>query len=136
MLLQNNMQYQPQLNGAVDLLLSRVSDFAEARSQDPSFMSHGEDDSPYLVFGDFAFFLLQQLEVKGISSDNENSLQASFQVIDEMLTSADPELVNLIEVGILEVLAGHPAALRLVEKNLSAPGQKRFEEWIKISNQT
>ena len=130
------MQYPPQLNEAIGLLLSRVSDFAEARSQDSSFMSHGEDDSPYLVFGDFALFLLQQLEVKGISGHNENPLQASFQVIDEMLTSADPELVNLIEVGVLEVLAGHPGALTLVEKNLSAPGQKRFEEWVKISNQT
>ena len=131
----NNMQYPPQVNEAVGLLLSRVPDFAEARSQDSSFMSHGED-SPYLVFGDFALFFLQQLEVKGVSIHNESWLQPSFQVIDEMLTSADPELVNLIQVGVLEVLAGHPGALTLVKTNLSALGQKGFEEWVKISNQT
>jgi len=132
----NNMQYPPQVNEAVGLLLSRVPDFAEARSQDSSFMSHGENDSPYLVFGDFALFFAQQLEAKGVSIHNESWLQPSFQVIDEMLTSADPELVNLIQVGVLEVLAGHPGALTLVKTNLSAPGQKQFEEWVKISNQT
>jgi hypothetical protein len=128
------MQYPPQLNEAVGLLLSRISDFAEARSQDSSFMSHGEDDCPYLVFGDFALFFLQKLEVKGISNHKENWLEPSFQVIDEMLTSADPEIVNLIQVGVLEVLAGHPDALSLVKENLSALGQKRYEEWVKITN--
>jgi len=128
------MQYPPQLNDAVELLLSRVSDFSKARSEDSSFMSHEKDDSPYLVFGDFALFFLQQLEVKGISIQND-WFQPSFQIIDELLTSADPELVNLIQVGVLEVLAGHPGALTFVKKNLSARAQKQFEEWAKISDQ-
>lgn len=130
----NKMQYARSLNEAVKLLFSRVPDFAEARSQDSSFMSHEREDSPYLVFGDFGLFLLQALDEDGIST-NENWLRPSFQVIDEMLTSADPEVANLIQVGVLEVLADHPEALRLVKINLSGPGQEKFEDWIRSSQQ-
>jgi len=130
------MQYPPQLNDAVELLLTRVPNFAKARSEDSSFMSFGRDDSPYLVFGDFAHFFLQQLQAKEISKENEgNWPQASLHVIDQMLTSADPELENLIQVGVLEVLDGHPDALMLVKSNLSTPSQVKFEQWIRISQQ-
>ena len=131
----DNMQYPRPLNEAVKLLFSRVPDFAKARSQDPSFISHEREDSPYLVFGDFGLFLLQELDENGISTANENWMRRSFQVIDEMLTSADPEFANLIQVGVLGVLADHPEALRLVKNNLSGPGQEKFEEWIRISQQ-
>ena len=98
-------------------------------------MSHEREDNPYLVFGDFGLFLRQELDEEGIFTANENRLRRSFQVIDEMLTSADPEFANLIQVGVLEVLADHPEALMLVKNNLSGPGQEKFEEWIRISQQ-
>ena len=135
MLSQNSMQYPPQLNEAVELLLCRVPAFAQTRSQDSSFMSHGRNDSPYLVFGDFGLFFLQQLQSYEISGPNQNWLQPSLQLIDKMLTSDDPELVNLIQVGLLEVLAGHPNALTLVKNNLSATGQDQFDEWVKVLDQ-
>jgi len=98
-------------------------------------MSHGGDDSPYLVFGDFALFFLQHLQDRGMSKENEaNWLPASLQVIDQMLTSGDAELENLIQVGVLEVLDGNPDALKLVKSHLSAQGQEKFEEWIRISH--
>ena len=99
-------------------------------------MSHERGDSPYLVFGDFGFFLLQQLAEEPTLPSKVKGLRQSFQVVDEMITSADPELVNLIHMGVLEVLSSHPGALSLLKNNLSSRGQEKFEEWIKISHQS
>jgi hypothetical protein len=132
MLSQNSMQYLPQLNEAVDLLLSRVPEFAEARSRDASFMSY-EDDSPYLIFGDFGLFLREQLKNKPRIGANEDWLRASAHLIDKMLTSSDPEVANLIQVGVLEVLSDYPTAINLVKSYLSVPGQEKFDDWARIS---
>lgn len=132
-MLSSNMESPQQLTRAVALLFSRVPDFVAARSQDLSFLSHGRDDSPYLVFGDFGLFLLQQLDNREISRTDFKWLRPSFALIDEMLTSDDPELVNLIQVGVLEVLSDRPYTIGLVKNYLSAFGQQRLEEWLKSS---
>ena len=122
-----------QTKRATELLLSRIPEFVKARSGDPSFMSHA-DDSPYLVFGDFGLFLLQQLRDIERGRRNYERLRPSFQLIDEMLTSPDPELTNLIEVGVLEVLADHPNVFAILENYLSREGKQRLFEWITISD--
>lgn len=119
----------PQTKRATELLLSRIPEFASARSTDQSFMSHAHD-SPYLVFGDFAFFVLQQLDDS--KAANHERLRPSFQLIDEILTSPDPELINLIQVGVLEVLADHPGVLEVVESYLSREGKQRLRAWMTL----
>ena len=127
------MQCPPQLNEAVELLLSQVPEFAAARSRDASFMSY-DDDSPYLVFGDFGLFLREQLENKPLLGANEDWLRSSVDLIDKLLTSSDPELSNLIQVGVLEVLSDYPGAITLVKAQLSILGQEKFDDWARISN--
>lgn len=126
------MEYPQQLREAVELLLSRVPDFAEARSRDSSFMSYERDDRPYLVFGDFGLFLREQLDNREPGA-NQKKLGPSFELIDEMLTSSDPEVENLIQVGVLEVLSDHPDAIRLVKSYLSPAGKEKLKEWMRIS---
>ncbi len=127
------MQYPAQLNEAVELLLNQVPEFAEARSRDASFMSY-DDDSPYLVFGDFGLFLREQLKIRPLRGTNEDWLQPSVDVIDKLLTSSDPEVSNLIQVGVLEILSDFPTAMNLVKPRLSIQGQEKFDDWVRISN--
>ena len=127
------MQYPAQLNEAVELLLNQVPEFAEARSRDASFMSYN-DDSPYLVFGDFGLFLREQLKNRPLRGTNEDWLQPSVDVIDKLLTSSDPEVSNLIQVGVLEILSDFPTAMNLVKPHLSTQGQEKFDDWVRISN--
>ena len=127
------MQYPAQLNEAVELLLNQVPEFAEARSRDASFMSY-DDDSPYLVFGDFGLFLREQLKHGPLRGTNEDWLQPSVDVIDKLLTSSDPEVSNLIQVGVLEILSDFPTAMNLVKPHLSTQGQEKFDDWVRISN--
>ena len=127
------MPNPPQLNEAVQLLLSQVPEFAEARSRDVSFMSY-DNDSPYLVFGDFGLFLQEQLKNKPLHGANEDWLQPSVDVIDKLLTSSDPEVSNLIQLGVLEVLSDYPGAINLVKAHLSIPGQEKFDDWVRISD--
>ena len=115
--------------------MRRVPGFARAREEDPSFMSHGTHDTPYLVFGDFGFFLRRELDGKGTVRETHTRLSIAFQLIDEMLTSPDPEVVNLIQVGVLEILAENPDTLKVIENHLSPPGKEKLEEWIRDSQQ-
>src|SRR5688572_28923123 len=100
-MLLNEMQDHEQLNKAVESLLGRVPEFAKARSKDSSFMSHGRDDAPYLVYGDFGFFLRRELEHTETHRAHQPLLRSAFLLIDEMLTSPDPELANLMHVAVL-----------------------------------
>lgn len=107
-------------------LLRRVPAFAKARSVDSSFMSY-EDDSPYLVFGDFGLFLLKHLRDRQPDLGDENFLREAFGLVDEMLTSSDPELINLAQVGVMEVLADSPQALRIAQGYLSQRAKVELE---------
>ncbi len=82
-------------------LFRRIPDFEKARSNDPSFMSY-EDDSPYLVFGDFGLFLLKYLKNRSHDFRDKRLLREAFEFLDEMLTSTEPELINLAQVGVIE----------------------------------
>jgi hypothetical protein len=131
----SKMAYPQQLKDAVYLLLRRVPSFANARARDSSFISYSRDDCPYLIFGDFGLFLLRQLGDKSTNSANQDWLRPSVELIDEMLTSENPEIENLIQVGVLEVLGDQPDAISLVKQYLSAAGKEKIEDWITVSQQ-
>jgi hypothetical protein len=114
---------------ATKMLLQRIPAFAEARLSNPSFMSY-DDDSPYLVYGDFGLFLLQYLKATFIQTKDEMLLQQASELLSEMLTSADPEVVNLAQVGVLETVADSPEALTAVRKYLSGDAIVMLERWL------
>lgn len=111
-------------------LFRRVPDFEKASSSDPSFMSH-EDDSPYLVFGDFGLFLLRRLKDRSHELRDQPLLREAFEFLDEMLTSTEPELINLAQVGVIEVLADSPDALRIATSYLSQRGKAEVERFVR-----
>ena len=111
-------------------LLRRVPDFEKASSNDPSFMSH-EDNSPYLVFGDFGLFLLEHLKDRSHELRDQTVLREAFEFLDEMLTSTDPELINLAQVGVIEVLADSPYALRIARSYLSQRGKEEVDRFVR-----
>jgi len=115
---------------SVTELLRRVPAFERARSNDQSFMSH-EDDSPYLVFGDFGLFLLKYLKDRSYDLRDETLLRAAFDLLDEMLTSTDLELINLAQVGVIEVLSDSQDVLRVATSYLSQRGKAEVERFMR-----
>jgi hypothetical protein len=122
----NHLTYQ----NVVEELLARVPSFAELRKEDDSYVSY-RDDSPHLVFGDFARFLLERLNAPSKTGEDELILQRGFKLLDEMLTSSDPEVVNLAEVGVFEAFAEQPEALAIAKCYLSEEANIILEEWLK-----
>ena len=119
------MTYQDVVNE----LQRRIPSFASIRNTDESSVSHG-DDGPYLVFGDFYRFLFDKLNSQTKGEDDEEILRLSFTVLDEMLTSSDPELVNLAQVSIFEPLAEHPTTLAVAKCYLSDEANNVVETWL------
>lgn len=110
-------------------LLQRVPVFAETRASDPSFMSH-DDDSPYIVYGDFGLFLLRHLKATHTRVKDKTLLKQSFELLSEMLTSSDPEVVNLALVGVLETLTDSPDAVIAAKNYLTDGAVEVFERWL------
>ena len=74
---------------AVEILLSRVPEFRDKRW-------NGENaDLPMVVFGNLASFLNERLSAVPSS---DPTVQASFQLLNEMGNSTDRRVVNLAEV--------------------------------------
>ena len=111
---------------AVSELVRRIPAFQKARSSDSSFLSH-DDGSPYLVFGDFGRFLLTHMNGERPEL-HEGLLKNAFQFVDEMLTSSNPELINLAHVGVLEVLADSPDVFDLAKKYMSQRARQEMEQ--------
>lgn len=107
-------------------LLVRVPSFARVRERSPSFISY-RDDRAYLVFGDFGRFLQERMSQP---TGDESTLRASFDLLDEMLTSADVELVNLAQVGVFEQLVDDPAKLRKAKQYLSDNAKVVLDRWL------
>jgi hypothetical protein len=114
---------------AVDALQSRIPSFTSIRNTDESFISPGDDD-PYLVFADFYRFVFDKLNSQMKGEEDEEILQLSFSLLDEMLTSSDPELVNVAQVAVFEPLADHPSTLAVAKGYLSEEANHTLEEWL------
>lgn len=99
--MKNLIRYQD----AVHVLLERVPKFALARATNASYMSH-DDDSPYLVFGDFGLFLKEIIKEHPNTESKSEILRESFELLGEMVTPSDAELSNLVVVNVFELLVG------------------------------
>lgn len=118
-----------QLKDTTKTLLERIPAFTKARSSSPSLMSY-DDDSPYLVYGDFGFFLAEQLKTRHSRAANEEVIRECFDLLGEMLTSCDPEIVNLAQVGVFETLIDSTDTLTQVKEYLRDNAAAVFEEWL------
>ena len=113
-------------------LLKRVPSFKEARERDLSYMSH-DNDSPYLVFGDFGLFLHEYLKTTSRQTQDTNFLQQSFELLNEMLLSPDLEVVNLAQAGVLEILVDSPESAAAVRRYLTTDAIAICDKWCKKS---
>jgi hypothetical protein len=116
-------------SGAVDELLKRVPAFATARLHDEAYISH-HDRSPYLVFGDLGRFLGEYLTRGLTRTEDDSILRNSFELLDEMLTSNDTELMNLAHVGVFEGLADKPELLATATDYLSPDAKSVITFWL------
>lgn len=110
-------------------LLRRIPSFAAVRNSDDSYVSQ-DDDSPHLVFADFSRFLLERLSSQSTGEEVEETLARSFEFLDEMLTSSDPEVVNVAQVGVFEAFADEPAVLAIAQSYISEKANIVVEEWV------
>jgi hypothetical protein len=57
------------------------------------------------------------------------SLRSGFELLDEMLTSNDAELMNLAQLGVFEGLANTPELLVAAKEYLSDDAKSVLEVW-------
>ncbi len=110
-------------------LLRRIPSFAVVRNTDDSYVSY-DDDSPHLVFADFSRFLLEHLSSQTKGEEDEQTLAHSFKLLDEMLTSSDPEVVNVAQVAVFEPFADQPNVLEIAKCYISKEANIVLEEWL------
>jgi hypothetical protein len=110
----------------VDTLLDRIPAFAAERQTNESYVSR-DDESPYLVFGDFGLFLLELLKSRLRSREQEQLLKDSFELLSDMATSSDDEVVNVVETTVFEQLTDSAEAVAAAEEYLSETANPVFE---------
>jgi hypothetical protein len=81
-------------SNVVSQLLAKVPDFA-ARPR------HWDADLPHEVLGSFALFLCEEVH----RGANESTLDRAFEFVNELASSNDDDVKNLLVVSVLEVLA-------------------------------
>jgi hypothetical protein len=111
---------------AVEALLKRVPSFAAARGEDESYISHN-DDGAYLVYGDFARFLIELILDQSGSADKADVIAESFNLLSELATSSNDEIANIAVVGTFEMLADCPDCIVLAKKMLNSDAAKVFD---------
>jgi hypothetical protein len=116
---------------AVQELLKRLPDFAAARANDESFISH-DDDSPYLVFGDLARFMINLITREPNSPQASGTLAEAFRLLNEMAVSPDREVANLAEAGVFEELTDRPETVLAARESLSGRALDVFERVVDL----
>jgi len=109
----------------VDVLVSRVPAFSESESGRDVLTANR--DLPYVVFGSFASFLNQLLLTASL---HDSTVQASFQLLNEMGNSTDARVVDLAAAGVLEVLTDSSPSVRVARQLLYGPAIDLFERMI------
>ena len=92
-------------------LIQRIPEF-------PSAEVHWRADLPYDAFGTFALFLCREIR----AGTTEEVLDRSFGLLNEMALSNDTEELNLLVVGVLEIIADDPQCIGVAERRLNTPG--------------
>ena len=113
----NNMNKITQDN-VVQELLSRVSELKSYHQFDESELSQ-----PTIVFDYFGDFLLERIKSQ---TTTDSVIKKSFEFINEMQDSEDPNIRNLPQIGVFEALAGSKKGIEVAEKYLNKNGM----EWL------
>lgn len=111
------MPYALPYEHLVDALLNRVPAFAREREINESYLSYNDED-PYLVYGDFGRFLVTVIRNQD-QMERDRLLGASFELLSEMATSPDDEVVNVVETSVFEALSDSPETVAAARKYLS-----------------
>lgn len=81
-----------------------------------------ELDSSIVVFDKFGNLILDEI----LSLQNSKIVERSFEFINDMMNSEDPEIQNLPVVGVFESLAGSKEGTIVAENLLSHKGLEWF----------
>jgi hypothetical protein len=85
-------------------------------------------DLPYVVFGDFAGFLIERLRELG---SEDPVVQRSFAFVNDLFAEGNQETANLVATTLFEQLADDRALSRAAEALLDAPARRVFEDMMK-----
>lgn len=113
------------------LCVHKVPGFAAA----PEYTSLGKHDLqlPGVVCGAFAKFLvrLQKGVIEGaVGAESAEGLAASYQVIERLATSYDPDVVNAVVVEIFENLDCEPHVLEAITAHLGKVSRQLYAKWM------
>jgi hypothetical protein len=112
-------------------LVKRVPAFATEREINKSYLSH-DDDDPYLVFGDFGRFLVNVIRNQAYQMEREKLLTDSFELLSEMATSSDDQVVNVAETTVFEALSDFPETVAAAREYLSERAVPVFERIVDL----
>ena len=88
----------------------------------PEFPREEEDwhpDLPYVAFGAFARYLCNKIR----SGATDELLERAFSLLNEMASSNDMDELNLLEVGVLEIIMDDPQCSAVAEQRLNEFGR-------------
>jgi hypothetical protein len=111
----------------VELLAARVPAFATSDWGREILAT--QRDLPYVVFGSFASFL------NGLLSAHrplDATVEASFQLLNEMGGAADQRVIDLASAGVFEVLTDSPQSIRVARELLYGRGLDLFEQMVQV----
>ena len=111
----------------VNVLAARIPAFAESDLGREILTSNR--DLPYVVFGNFGSFLNQLLL---LAPSSDPTVEASFQLLNEMGRSPDQRVLDLASAGVFEVLADAPHSIRVARQLLYGPAIDLFEHMIQL----
>jgi hypothetical protein len=85
-------------------------------------------DLPYVVFGEFAGFVVDRLDKHG---SDDPVVKRSFDFVNDLFFEGDPEMVNIIETTLFEQLADDSVVARAAHALLEPSAQTSFEQIAK-----
>ena len=106
---------------AVKVLLQYVPEFRRVSNFE------NDESEPTYVFGVFGLFLRDTI-MQG--STPVETIETSFNLLNEMASSDDDEIVNLIEVTVFEILTDSPKTIGVARQRLFGKALSRFEQVV------
>jgi hypothetical protein len=114
------------------LVVHTVPGFAAS----PEYTALGKPDLqlPGVVCGAFAKFLVrlqQGVSAGAVRAESAAGLAASYQVVEQLATSDDPEVVNAVVVEIFENLDCEPHVLEAIKARLGKVSRQLYAKWVR-----
>jgi len=104
-----------------DAVISRLFDSLPRAKDAYDLWDMPGDPLPYIVFG----FLEESFFTPAIVADKDSALLVRiFAFLEEMASSSDSEVVNLLSVGLLEAWAGDPDTFRKAFRRMGPQTKK------------